>query len=587
MGHLRADEAPPEADAHAVAALAREWLRGVTAAGFVPGVRAQAREALHELLRQAVAAARAGHFDPAPGYRIGAGLVALRMSAPQVLGTTVRLLAGRLPALAGGDQTVARARVLALVEQLAVGFAAAHRTAAVGAAEQMNRAEKLHWRTVQADLHQRLQHALLHETRTRLPNREHLRRRLAAVSGDGTARAGVCLLGIDGFEQLTDALGDDGGDLLLAAAADLLRPAAERGGHFLAHLGDGEFVLVVAGTTGADSMVKAACEARQRLHGLFPAAAPHLRITVTAGIVEGPAAGAHPDAWLRDAHLALGWARQDRHEHAVFEPGRAADDRRRQRLAAAMPAALDQGQFGLHFQPLYRLTDRTVIGVEALARWQRPGEPLLGPQVFISPAEQTGLIRPLGRSLLAQACRQGAAWRRAGHDLLISVNLSPLQLDDPGLVCAVADILRETGLPAPRLQLEITESAALDGHHEILNELSALDVRLAIDDFGTGYSSLATLSRLSVATVKLAGEFVAGLGADDATAATVVLRHVIEICHTLGIDVTAEGIETEDDERLLRRLGCDNGQGFLFARPAAAGAVTRLLPPGGTPPVSR
>ena len=582
MWHLRAgaDGTPPPAvDARAVAALAREWLRGVTAAGFVPGVRARAREALHELLRQTIAAARAERFDPAPGYRIGAELVALQMSAPPVIGTTVRLLAGRLPALVGGDEPAARTRVLALVEQITIGFTAAQRVAAVSAAEQMNRAEKLHWRAAQADLNHRLQHALLHDTPTQLPNREHLRRHLAAVvaGSDDTTRAGVCLLGIDGFDQLTDALGDEGSDLLLAAAADRLRSAAEVGGHFLAHLGDGEFVLVVAGTTGADAVVKAAYEARRSLHGLFPAATPHLRITATAGIAEGPAAGTHPDTWLRDAHLAHEWARRERRERAIFEPGRAADDRRRQQLTAAMPAALDQRQFGLHFQPLYRLTDRRVIGVEALARWQRPGEPLLGPQVFIPLAEQTGLIRPLGRSLLAQACRQGAAWRQAGHDLLISVNLSPLQLEDPGLICAVADILRETGLPAPQLQLEITESAALDGHHEILNELSALDVRLAIDDFGTGYSSLATLSRLSVTTVKLAGEFVAGLGAGDATAATVVLRHVIEICHALGISVTAEGIETADDELLLRQLGCDNGQGFLFARPATADAVARLL----------
>jgi EAL domain-containing protein (putative c-di-GMP-specific phosphodiesterase class I) len=243
-----------------------------------------------------------------------------------------------------------------------------------------------------------------------------------------------------------------------------------------------------------------------------------------------------------------------------------------------MPVALARGEFVLHYQPLYRLSDHAVVGVEALARWQRPdGLPALDPEQFIGLAERTGLIRPLGRALLEQACRQGAAWRRAGHDLLISVNVSPLQLGEPGLAAEVADILHRTGLPAHRLQLEITESAAADEHRDRLRELAALGLRLAVDDFGTGYASLAALSRLPVTGLKVAGDLVADLDAASSVAATEILRHTIGLCHDLGVEVTAEGLETEARQRLVCELGCDLGQGYLFARPAPPEEIARLF----------
>jgi diguanylate cyclase (GGDEF)-like protein len=545
-----------------MAALAGDWLRGVAAAGFVPGVRARARAALRDLLEEFVAAVRAEPFDPAPGHRIGTDLVDLRMSAPPVIGTTVHLLAGRLPAMLG-DQAYVRTRILDLLECLATGFVAAQRDAAVRAAEEMNRAEKIHWRTVQTDLQRQLQQALLHRPDTGLPNEQHLRERLAAETG---GRLGLCLLSVDRFAEFTDALGHDHGTRLLTAVAYRLG-----GGTFLAHLGDDQFALLVTGTAGADDVVKVADRARRMLAAAIPIDGHALRVTVTAGVVEGPAAGVEPGTWLHDARAALSWAHQDQRALAVFDPGRAAADLRRHQLAAAMPAALERGEFQLHYQPLHRLADRAVIGVEALARWQRPGsaEPL-APAHFITLAERTGLIRPLGRLLLEQACRQGAAWRRAGHDLLISVNLSPLQLGDPALPADVADLLHRTGLPAGRLQLEITETAAIVEHRDALTRLAGLGVRLALDDFGTGYSSLAALSTLPFTDAKLAAEFLA----DPPTEA---LRHTISLCHALGMTVTAEGIETAGHEQTLRDLGCDHGQGYLFARPVPAAGVTRLL----------
>jgi diguanylate cyclase len=559
----------------ALAALAEQWLRGVVAAGFVPGVRAKARAALRDLLDEMVAAVRAEPFDPAPGYRIGVELVDLRMAAPAVAGVTVRLFAGRLPALLGGDED----RILLLLDRLVTGFTTAQRSAAVSAAEQMNRSEKIHWRRVQTDLQQRLQNALLHEAQTGLPNRQFLRKELGeriAAAGPGD-RLGVCLLSVDGVAELTDALGRDNGDRLLADVAGRLRQVAAHGGYSLAHLGEEEFALVVTGTSGPDEVAKAAAAARVALSPAFPVDGYSFSVGLTAGVVENPLAGTHPDGWLRDAHLALGWARQDRREHAVFEAVRAEADRTRHRLAAAMPAALAKGEFVPHYQPLYRLSDHAIVGVEALARWHRPGGlPVLNPQQFISLAERTGLIRPLGRALLEQACRQGAAWRRQGHDLLVSVNLSPLQLGEPGLAAEVADILHRTGLPARRLQLEITESAAADEHRGRLRELAALGLRLAVDDYGTGYSSLAVLSRLPVTGLKVAGDLVAELDTASSAAAT-ILRHTVALCHDLGVEVTAEGLETAERERLAGELGCDLGQGYLFARPGPAAEIGELL----------
>ena len=572
---------PPNTGETGLADLAHEWLRGVTHAGFVPGVRARARVALHDLLDEFVAAVRAEPFDPAAGHRIGTELVDLRMAAPPVIGTTVRLLAERLPVLVGGDQETARTRVLGVLEHLATGFVTAQRNAAVDAAEQMNRSEKIHWRRVQIDLQQRLQHALLHDPRTGLPNEQHLRKHLAdRITGAGAARLGVCLLSIDRYAELADAVGHDNGGKLLTAVAGRLHQLADQAGYFLAHLGDDQFAFVVADPGGTDDLVKVADQARAVLHAPFPLDGHAMRVNVTAGIVESRAADTVPDHWLRDVRLALGWARHDRHDQAVFETSRAEADRRRHRLAAALPAALDSGEFLAHYQPLYRLADRAIIGVEALARWRRSGfEEPPSPQHFVTLAENTGMIRPLGRMLLQHACRQGVAWQRTGHDLLISVNLSPLQLSEATLADDVADILHRTGLPANRLQLEITESSPLNKGHDTLRHLADLGVSLALDDFGTGWSSLATLSWLPVRNAKLAAEFIADAGSP---AAAEVLRHTIALCHSLGMTVTAEGIETAVQDRLLRDLGCDNGQGFRFARPAAAAEITCLLEQAGT-----
>ncbi|MBM2616666.1 bifunctional diguanylate cyclase/phosphodiesterase [Actinoplanes sp. LDG1-06] len=537
--------------------LTEQWLRGVVAAGFVPGVRARARAALRDLLEEFVAAVRAEPFDAAPGARIGAELVDLRMSAPPVIGATVHLIAGRLPAVVGEDDETRR-RILDLLDRLVTGFVAAQRDAAVRAAEEMNRSEKIHWRAVQLDLQRQLQQAVLHRPDTGLPNEQHLRRTLAEI--DRGQRLGLLLISLDRYDELSDTLGPDNGARLLTAIARRLRPLG-----VLAHLADDQFAVLVTGTTGPDDLIKVADQAVRLLAGPVPIDGHDLHVTPVIGLVERPVAGSEPDRWLHDARLALRWARQDRLGPELFDPARAAEERRRHRLAAAMPAALDRGEFTLHYQPLVRLADGATIGVEALARWPRPGGRPLDPQQFIQVAERTGLIHRLGRTLLEQACRQGAEWRRAGHDLLVSVNLSPVQLSDPGLVAAVADILHRSGLPADRLQLEITETGEALPYRSVLAGLGGLGVRLALDDFGTGYSSLAVLTALPFTEAKLAAELLLGFHESG------VLGLIIAACHEMGMTVTAEGIETAEQEQTLRALGCDHGQGYHLGRPAPAG----------------
>ncbi|GAA4935870.1 putative bifunctional diguanylate cyclase/phosphodiesterase [Actinoplanes utahensis] len=403
----------------------------------------------------------------------------------------------------------------------------------------------------------------------------------------------MVLLRVDDFTDLNDALGHAHGDDMLAAIGARLRelvrewtvPVPPRraelgeggGRHLLAHLGGEQFVLVVTGTD-ADEMRKIAERARQVLRTVvLPSVDGYeLRIRTSAGIVEGSAGSrTGPDAWLCDAHRALAWAHRDQRGAVVFDERRAGQDIVRHRLAAAMPAALERGEFEPYFQPIVRMSEGAVIGVEALARWWRPGIGLVNPQEFITPAEKTGLIVPLDRTMLEQACRQGAAWRRQGHDLLISANVSGFHLGDPGLTAVVTALLDDTGLPAESLQLEITESADVDQHLAVLAELDEMDIRLALDDFGTGYAGLASLSALPVTTVKLAAKLVRALDDPDDAAAAAVVKHMIKLCHELNITVVAEGVETERQDEQLNRMGCDYGQGFLYGRPDPADVVTR------------
>jgi diguanylate cyclase (GGDEF)-like protein len=580
----RAAVAAPEPGADvgpALAGLARSWIRVVARAGFVPGPRARARATLEELLRRLAAAIRAEPFDPTCGYRVGLDLVGARMSSPAVLGESITLLSRGLPAALGRHDDATTQRLAALLGQVATGFTEALRDAAVDAAESINRAERAAWRRKQLTLQRRLQYALLHDPLTQLPNRSKLLDCLSSqITGAGSgSRLGVCLLNLDRFKAVNDNLGHDKGDRLLQAVARQLRRVAAGQGYFLAHLGADEFALVMPDTTGPEEMVKAVDQVLRALPDPFLVDGHRVPVTARAGMVECAGAGADATELLRAAHTALGWAQTDRRgRYAIFDWERSEADIRRHELTAAMPAALENREFVLDYQPLIQLADRRIVGVEALARWHHPTLGVLGPDQFIPLAEQTGLIEPLGLYLLERACRHAAGWSDPSSQPVVSVNLAAAQLSHPGLPAAVASVLDRAGLPPWRLQLEITESSALDAYPGTLRQLADLGVALAIDDFGTGYSSLAYLAELPIVNVKLAARFVHGIGeVDRERSIAKILPNVIDMCHDLDIAVTAEGIETADQVRHLTELGCDTGQGYHLARPTSAENVARML----------
>jgi diguanylate cyclase (GGDEF)-like protein len=451
-------------------------------------------------------------------------------------------------------------------------------------------------------LQTRLQHQAQHDPLTDLPNRTLFFERLEAALQAGT-RPGVCYLDLDGFKAVNDTLGHDLGDRLLHAVARQLVDAVGSAGHLVARMGGDEFVVLVdrieegeAGNERLRSVARTALEAVRR-----PIRLDENEIVVSASIGVVRADGGHDAAELmKAADTTLYWAKADgRNRYALFDEDRHRSDVDRFELSARMPDALTRGEFSLEYQPLVRLADRSVLGVEALLRWTLPDGRRLDPGRFVPLAEDSGFIVPLGRWVLRQACRNAAAWAATNPDTqpLMSVNVAARQLREPSFVGDVAAVLAATGWPAELLQLELTESALMgtpDGSLAALHELSGMGVRIAIDDFGTGYSNFAYLRRLPVHALKLAGSFVTGAagrggGADDRSGQAggeqaggeqvdhEVVGLVIRLAHTLGLTVTAESVETASQFAHLRQLGCDTGQGWYFAPAVPAEQIPRLL----------
>ena len=306
-------------------------------------------------------------------------------------------------------------------------------------------------------------------------------------------------------------------------------------------------------------------------------------ISASAGVVHCDDVGGSAAELMKAADTTLYWAKADgRDRWAAFDAARHDNEVARFALAAKMPDALDRGEFVIEYQPIVRLSDQQVTGVEALVRWELPSGERLLPDQFIGLAEQSGLIVPLGRAVLTQACRQAAAWYAQDRTmrLLMSVNLAARQIREPDLVDTVSAILDAAGWPAELLQLELTESDMMEGDTAsivALEALTRLGVRIAIDDFGTGYSNLAYLGRLPLDTLKLAGPFVAGSAnpADERTPR--VLKVLVELAHIYGLTVTAESVEHASELQSLQEADCDHGQGWHFSRAQPAEAIPALV----------
>ncbi|GHF36512.1 GGDEF domain-containing protein [Streptomyces mashuensis] len=453
--------------------------------------------------------------------------------------------------------------------------------------------------TDRRELRARLRHLRMHDPVTHLPNRSLFFERLAAAlataatarSRGGTGRVGLCYLDLDGFKAVNDTLGHRAGDRLLGAVARRLSECAAEGGHLVARLGGDEFALLVEDSTGTRQVVDLATAVLERLQEPFEVAGQRLAVSASIGVVERPAAGTHATELMQAADTTLYWAKADgKARWTLFDPERNAHRMTRQALSSTLRPAVDREEFALHYQPLVGLGDGIVRGVEALVRWHHPQFGTLPPNRFIGLAEETGAIVPLGRWVLATACRQARRWQLDHPDepLVVSVNVAVRQVWDSDLVADVAEILAETGLPPHLLQLELTESAVMGSAGRPLQQLQALSemgVAIAIDDFGTGYSNLAYLSRLPVSTLKLDGSFVHGFRTEHHPnpADETIVEALVQLAHRLGLTVTAECVESAEQAERLGRIGCDTGQGWFYSRPVPADRISELLSTGARP----
>jgi diguanylate cyclase (GGDEF)-like protein/PAS domain S-box-containing protein len=435
-------------------------------------------------------------------------------------------------------------------------------------------------------LKQRLEHQATHDPLTGLPNRTMVGDQLARIFGTAGPddRVGLCYLDLDGFKRVNDTLGHQVGDELLVAVAERLRECAACSREFAARMGGDEFVLLVEHSSGPDELTALAEKTLTALAEPYHVGQHRMRLSASIGVVESVVRATTAAELMKAADLTLYVAKSEgRGRFVRYDADRNARQTARYELAAALPDALDRHEFSLVYQPLVTLADQRLTGVEALLRWQHPVLGELTPDSFIELAEETGIIVPLGRWVLEQACAQAAEWARRFPELRVSVsvNITVAQAHEPTLPAEVESILARTGLDPALLVLELTESAVMDanGPLQTLASLADRGIRIAIDDFGTGYSNFAYLRRLPVHTLKLAGPFVDGLrapGGGDSVDERIV-ETIIGLAHAIGISVTAEAVETRFQADRLRALGCDTGQGWLFARPLAPEAVTDLL----------
>ena len=439
-------------------------------------------------------------------------------------------------------------------------------------------------------LQARLQHQALHDPLTGLPNRTVFFQRLDAALLTG-AQVGVCYLDLDGFKAINDTLGHDKGDDLLQVVAHRLRDDLGTDGHLVARMGGDEFVILVEQHADPEVLQRVALAALNSVRRPTLLGNHDVVMSASVGIVQSGDGGEGTAGLMKAADTTLYWAKKDGgNRYAVFDAERHQADTNRFALSARIPEALAAGQFVVEYQPLVRLDDLQMTGVEALVRWQLPTGQRLLPDEFIPLAEETGLIVPLGRMVLHDSCRQAALWHAANPStrLLMSVNLADRQVREPSIVHDVKDVLADTGWPAEFLQLELTESALMGKHADSITALRALadmGVKIAIDDFGTGYSNLAYLTDLPLHTLKLAGTFLTrGNHHDQSGADLDIVAALVHLAHILGLSVTAEAVETPAQAERLRDLGCDTGQGWHFAPALPPQQIPALLH---TPPWNR
>ena len=416
-----------------------------------------------------------------------------------------------------------------------------------------------------------------HDALTDLPNRsrlyQELRQTLTRLKrGEQVAVFG---LDLDRFKDVNDAYGHAVGDLLLKAVAGRLRQCI-RDTDMVARLGGDEFAIMQVGTAQPTDATSLASRLIEVIGAPYELGGDQVMVELSIGIALAPGDGLDPEQLLKNADMALYRAKSNGHGlYRFFEPEMDARMQARRKLEIDLRKAIANSEFELFYQPLVDMQTEHVTGFEALIRWHHPERGLIPPLEFISVAEETGIIVPIGDWVLRQACAEAATWP---SDVKIAVNLSPIQFKSRGLLLSVVSALAASGLSAKRLELEITESALLydgDTTLAILDELRALGVRISMDDFGTGYSSLSYLRKFPFDKIKIDQSFIFDMSERNDSLA--IVRAVIAMGSGLGIATTAEGVETAAQFKQLKLEGCTEVQGYLFSPPRPAAEVKGLL----------
>jgi len=427
-----------------------------------------------------------------------------------------------------------------------------------------------------------LRHQALHDPLTGLPNRVLLLDRAEQMLARARRRelpVAALYVDVDGFKLVNDTFGHAAGDELLKIVASRLR-SITREGDTAARLGGDEFVVLLDGPTldaGPELVAERLLETLSEPYEMQQALSRPLSLGASIGIAYGLAGTA--DELLRDADAALYEAKgAGKNRYVLFESEMKETQQDRLTLQMDLSEALAREQLFLVYQPTFDLQSEQVTGVEALLRWRHPTRGIISPEEFIPIAEASGLIVPIGRWVLDEACRQAAAWHARGHHVGMAINVSARQLDTDELIDYVRKALHDTGLDPATLTLEVTETALMldpKATAARLHSVKALGVRIAIDDFGTGYSSLAYLRQFPVDALKIDRSFISEIASSGQSAA--LIHTLVQLGKTLDIETLAEGIEDPDQLRTLQREQCDHGQGFLFSRPLDARDVEAFL----------
>jgi len=426
---------------------------------------------------------------------------------------------------------------------------------------------------------ERMTHLAHHDTLTNLPNRSMFRERLDQALGEATvAPMAIFSLDLDRFKAVNDTFGHPAGDWLLKCVAERLQRCLRNETDVVARFGGDEFAIIQFNVKGADDAERLAKRIVEVIGKPYRDKSRDMHVGISLGIALYPDDGKDADTLLKNADMALYRGKSEgRNVYRFFEPGMDAMVLARQALETDLEAALPRQEFELEFQPIMNITSGEVVGAEALMRWHSPTRGRVSPDDFIPAAEETGLIVQLGDWALRKACTAAAGWP---HAMRIAVNVSAVQIKSGTFARSVISALAFSGVPANRLELEITETVLMDESDTVLKtlrQLRDLGIRIALDDFGTGYSSLGYLRRFPVDKIKIDRSFIRDIDNRDTAA---IVRAVIGLGAQLGITVTAEGVETEAQLDMLREAGCVEAQGYLIGVPSKAAETNRLLRTG-------